>query len=194
MTSPEGIDEWVAEFRSLSNGPFQLNRWIPEPTPARSSGGETSAGFPVKPGAPGRGPPVPVETGDVRLPDFDEQCEALLAAKPAVVSSIMGLFPPAFVKRLKDRQIAWFACVTTLAEARDAERAGADAVVAQGYEARGHRGSFDQAVAERQGVGFLALLPRLADKLLDSYNRSRRHRGRPGSRRRADSGCQRRTD
>jgi nitronate monooxygenase len=77
----------------------------------------------------------------------------------------MGLLPAAFVNRLKDRRIAWFACVTTLAEAREAERAGADAVVAQGYEAGGHRGSFDQAAAERQGVGLMALLPRLSDKL-----------------------------
>ena len=75
------------------------------------------------------GPPVPAEVGDVRFPDFEQQCEAFLDAEPLVVSSIMGLFPAGFVRRLKDRGIAWFACVTTLAEAREAERAGADAVV-----------------------------------------------------------------
>jgi nitronate monooxygenase len=111
------------------------------------------------------GPPVPAEVGDVRFPDFEQQCEAFLAAEPFVVSSIMGLFPAAFVSRLKDRGIAWFACVTTLAEALEAERAGADAAVAQGHEAGGHRGSFDQAAAERQGIGLMALLPRLSDKL-----------------------------
>jgi len=161
MTSPEGISEWVAEFRSQSNGPFQLNRWIPQSTPARNPASEKRMrDFLAK-----WGPPVPAEVGDVRFPDFEQQCEAFLAAAPFVVSSIMGLFPAAFVRRLKDRGIAWFACVTTLAEALEAERAGADAAVAQGHEAGGHRGSFDQAAAERQGIGLMALLPRLSDKL-----------------------------
>jgi nitronate monooxygenase len=54
--------------------------------------------------------------------------------------------------------------LSTLGGAREAELAGADAVVAQGHEAGGHRGSFDQAAAERQ-VGLMALLPRLSEKL-----------------------------
>ena len=69
------------------------------------------------------------------------------------------------MRRLKERGIAWFATVTTLAEARAARDAGADAIVAQGLEAGGHRGSFDEAAAERQGVGLVALVPRLADHL-----------------------------
>ncbi|MBV8901698.1 MAG: nitronate monooxygenase [Verrucomicrobia bacterium] len=161
LTGPEGIRDWVAQFRSQSNGPFQLNLWIPDPSPARDAAAETR----VRDFLAQWGPPVPMEAGDARPQDFEAQCEALLAAQPTAVSSIMGLFPPAFVARLKERGIAWFACATTLAEALAAERAGADAVVAQGYEAGGHRGSFDQAAAERQGVGLFALLPRLADKL-----------------------------
>ncbi|HTW54537.1 MAG TPA: nitronate monooxygenase, partial [Stellaceae bacterium] len=79
--------------------------------------------------------------------------------------SIMGLFPETYVAALKARGIAWFACATTLAEARAAEEAGADAIVAQGAEAGGHRGAFDGDSAEHQLIGLFALVPRLADKI-----------------------------
>lgn len=161
MTGPDGIGEWASAFRAASSGPFQLNLWVPDPPPPRDAAAEAR----IREFLAKWGPPVPAEAGDALPLDFDRQCAALLAAAPPVVSSIMGLFPAAFVAALKTRGIAWFACVTTLAEARQAERAGADAVVAQGFEAGGHRGSFDPAAAERQAVGLFALLPRLADAL-----------------------------
>src|ERR1700722_6037701 len=82
MTSPEGITEWVAEFRSQSNGPFQLNRWIPQATPSRDRVAEKE----VRDFLSKWGPSVPAEGGDVRFPDFEHQCEAFLAAQPLVVS------------------------------------------------------------------------------------------------------------
>ncbi len=109
------------------------------------------------------GPPVPASAGDSVPPDFDAQCETFLELAPTAVSSIMGIFPAPYVTKLKDRRIAWFATATTIEEAKIARDAGADAIIAQGYEAGGHRGSFNQAAAERQGIGLFALLPRLAD-------------------------------
>ena len=161
MSEPDVIRSWVQEFRSNSNGPLQLNTWIPDPAPSRDAGAEAR----MRAFLAGWGPSVPTTAGDIGPPNFRAQCESFLELRPTAVSSIMGLFPPEFVTRLKDKGIAWFATATTLAEARAAQAAGADAIIAQGYEAGGHRGSFDQAAAERQSVGLFALLPRLADHI-----------------------------
>jgi nitronate monooxygenase len=161
ITTPAGIKEWVNAFTAQSRGPLQINNWIPDPPPRRDAEAEAR----VRAFMASWGPPVAPEAGDVRLPDFDAQCEAILDAAPRVVSSIMGLYPPAFVARLKERGIAWWATANTLADARRAQAAGADAIVAQGLEAGGHRGAFDHADAERQLVGLIALVPRLVDHL-----------------------------
>lgn len=158
---PAGIREWVGEFRSSSSGPFQINVWIPDPPPVRDADAEAR----VRTFLSQWGPAVAAAAGDAGLPDFAAQCDTFLEVAPTAVSSIMGVFPSAFVSQLKARRIAWFATATTLAEARIARDAGADAIIAQGYEAGGHRGSFDQAAAERQGVGLMALVPRLADHI-----------------------------
>ena len=158
---PDGIREWVREFRGASRGSFQLNTWVPDPAPHRDADAEAR----VRAFLATWGPDVPATAGDAGRPDFHEQCETFLELAPTAVSSIMGLFPPEFVTRFKARGIDWFATATTLAEAKRAQEAGADAIIAQGLEAGGHRGSFDQAAAERQSVGLFALLPRLADRI-----------------------------
>jgi nitronate monooxygenase len=159
LMKPEEITAWAAEVRAGSNGGFNPNLWIPDPPPPRNAAHETR----VRDFLDRWGPAVPTEAGDAKPPDFAAQCEALLASGAPIVSSVMGLYPQEFVARLKQRGVFWFANISTVAEARVAQAAGADVIVAQGMEAGGHRGCFDAALAERQQVGLFALLPAVAD-------------------------------
>ena len=159
MMSPEAIGEWVTSFRASSNGSFQLNLWIPDPAPLRDAGREAM----LRDFLGQWGPAVSPEAGDAGPLDFLAQCDAMLAAVPTVISSIMGLYPDAFVVRMKDQGVKWFATVTTVAEARAAAQAGADVIVAQGMEAGGHRGAFEAGQAEGAMVGLFALLPAVCD-------------------------------
>ena len=161
ISPPDAIHKWVSDVRSAGAHAIQLNTWIPDPPPQRDREREAR----VRQFLAGWGPEVAEPAGHIVLPDFDAQCEAFLDARPTAVSSIMGVFPPAYVSRLKDAGIPWLATATTLAEAERAQGAGADAIIAQGFEAGGHRGSFDEAAAERQSIGLFALIPYLASRL-----------------------------
>jgi nitronate monooxygenase len=159
LMQPAEILAWAGEVRREAIGPFQLNLWIPDPPPLRDPAQEAAVrGF-----LSTWGPEVLPDAGNTALPNFDAQCEALLAAAPPIVSSVMGLYPDRFVARLKAQRIAWFATVSTVAEARAAEAAGADVIVAQGMEAGGHRGCFNTALAESEMAGLFALLPAIVD-------------------------------
>jgi nitronate monooxygenase len=159
LMRPEAIRKWAADVRAGSNGAFQLNLWIPDPPPRRDRDAEDA----VRAFLAGWGPAVPPEAGDATPPDFAAQCEAMLEVGPPIISSVMGLYPDAYVARMKQRGIKWFATATTVAEARAAEDAGADVIIAQGMEAGGHRGAFDAAGAEMRLVGLFSLLPAVAD-------------------------------
>jgi NAD(P)H-dependent flavin oxidoreductase YrpB (nitropropane dioxygenase family) len=64
---------------------------------------------------------------------------------------------------MKKQGILWFANISTVSEAKAAEAAGADVIVAQGSEAGGHRGSFSAQDAIARQVGLFSLLPAVVD-------------------------------
>jgi len=159
LLQPDAIRDWATEFRAHSSGEFQINLWIPGPEPVRDPTAEARQ----RDYLAQWGPPVAPEAGDSVLPDFNAQCNALLDVRPKAISSIMGVYQPSFVREMKDRGILWFATATTVAEARAAEASGADAIIAQGMEAGGHRGSFRPENAEVHLIGLFSLLPQICD-------------------------------
>lgn len=91
--------------------------------------------------------------------DTDMQ-QLLLEQPPAVVSFHFGLPDAAVIRSLKNAGVFLMATATNLDEARQIEAAGLDAIVAQGIEAGGHRGIFDEHKDEE--IGTFALVRLLA--------------------------------
>src|SRR5207249_4816326 len=82
--------------------------------------------------------------------------------RPEVVSFHFGLPEPRLLERLKAGSFLLMSSATTAAEARWLEERGVDAIIAQGFEAGGHRGVFlteDAAAALAYQAGTLALAP-----------------------------------
>jgi nitronate monooxygenase len=84
--------------------------------------------------------------------------QMLLEEKPRVVSFHFGLPPQPAIDALKEAGIILLCSVTCLAEAQMAKRAGVHALVAQGYEAGGHRGVFDPQEDSEMGTFALVRL------------------------------------
>jgi nitronate monooxygenase len=87
----------------------------------------------------------------------DATLTVLVRQRPAVVSFHFGLPPAAAINALKANGAVLLATVTSLIEAQQAADAGVDVLVAQGYEAGGHRGAFDPNAPDDQ-LGTLVLV------------------------------------
>ena len=159
LMEPQAIKQWAADFRNETSGPFQLNLWIPDAKPTRDSNHESELRDFLK----GWGPAVSADEGSDTPPDFEAQCETLLEIAPPAISSIMGLFDAGFVERMKAKDIKWIANVSTVSEAKQAEAAGADVLIAKSFEAGGHSGAFKPDDAKRFGVGLVSLVPAITD-------------------------------
>ncbi|MBB5716492.1 NAD(P)H-dependent flavin oxidoreductase [Sphingomonas aerophila] len=102
-------------------------------------------------------PPAALRTIYKSFADDDEMLAMLVQAAPPVISFHFGLPALDRIEALKQAGCVLLATATSLAEARAAEKAGIDMVIAQGWEAGGHRGVFDPAAPDDQ-LGTMALV------------------------------------
>jgi nitronate monooxygenase len=153
--TPDDLRADVAAVRALTQAPFGINLFslaeaavddVAIADYARLLEGEAS----------GRG----ASLGEPRFDDdaIEAKLEVVVAERPAVVSFTFGCPSVETVERLHEREIAVWITVTEVDEAREAVAAGADALVLQGVEAGGHRGSF----ADLDGRGELSVLSLLS--------------------------------
>lgn len=106
-------------------------------------------------------PAAPIPTSN-RAPFDAAFCTVVEELRPEVVSFHFGLPAPDLLDRVKATGAKIVSSATTADEARWLEDHGADAIIAQGYEAGGHRGIFlTEDIANQPGL--FALLPQVAD-------------------------------
>ncbi|HUO73469.1 MAG TPA: nitronate monooxygenase [Solirubrobacteraceae bacterium] len=158
--APDTVRDDIRDLRALTDAPFGLNIFAP-PAPADSAALERYATT-LAADAERYG----VALGEPRHDDDAFEGKVRLAADEAiaVVSFTFGCPSPGIVRRLHDADADVWVTVTSPAEAREAQEAGADALVVQGFEAGGHRGYFiDDPGAEDYGL--IALLRLVADRV-----------------------------
>jgi nitronate monooxygenase len=161
ILGPDDLRAQAAALRAATDRPFQLNFFV-HPDPQIEAAAAAAARASVAPvySELGLGEPPEPSVPPIR---FDAgRLEALLDVRPPVVSFHFGLPDDAALSACRAAGIVVLASATTVAEALDLERRGVDAVVAQGAEAGGHRGSF-LVPGDDGPVGTLALVPQVAD-------------------------------
>lgn len=158
--TPEQIRGESRELKNRTSRPFGNNLFISPPPPgervdAAGALGHLAAFHSELGLAP---PALPVFTAE----GFDEKLAAVLDGGAAVFSFTFGIPSGAAMQALKDRGVFVMGTATTVDEAIALERAGADAVIAQGSEAGAHRGTFG-ATFEAAMIGTVALVPQVVD-------------------------------
>jgi nitronate monooxygenase len=160
LLTPAQVREEVRKIRTKTRKPINLNFFCH--TPKRDAAIESAwrqrlaayyEEMLVEP------PAIPAST---LAPFGAEMCDVVVELKPEVVSFHFGLPDKSLVDRLKAAGCKIFSSATTVAEARWLEDHGADAVIAQGIEAGGHRGMFLTTELASQ-VGTFALVPQVVD-------------------------------
>ena len=162
--TPGAIKDVIAEIRSLTSKPFAMNLWVSmEDEGARTAdeNGFNRSLAPLLADLAALGTPRP--TYKPYSPKrFEEQARVLLDANVPVFRFIYGIPPQEILEECRAKRIVTIGTATTPEEGVALEGAGVDAVVASGFEAGGHRGSFLRA-AEDSLTGTFSLVPQIVD-------------------------------
>ena len=144
----------ITRTRELTSKPVGVNLLLLAETPVDHAR-LTAYAQAIKPEAHRHG----VAVGEAHFDDdsLDAKLEVVCRERPAITSFAFGCPPPEVVQRLHEHDIAVWVTVTEVDEALLAAQSGADALIVQGVEAGGHRGSFEDA----DGCGEIGLLPLL---------------------------------
>src|SRR5262245_48928752 len=162
MLSHDQAREQLAKFRARTKAPINVNFFCHTP-PQLNNAREARWRERLAPyyRELGIDPAAPVPSS-MRMP-FDAAFAAVLEeTRPGVASFHFGLPEPGLFRRVKEAGCVTLASATTVAEARWLEAHGVDVIIAQGYEAGGHRGMFLSGELAAQ-VGTFALVPQVVD-------------------------------
>ena len=143
-SSTSQAQQMIRETKARTQEPFHVNVFCHQPATADHAREQAWLKF-LAPLFTEHGGEAPSELREIykSFLEADDAFEMLLAERPAVVSFHFGLPSPGRIKALQNAGIFTLASATSLADARLIERAGVDAIVAQGIEAGGHRGLFE---------------------------------------------------
>jgi nitronate monooxygenase len=153
----DGARKMIDATRALTERPFNANVFCHDPAiPNPEVGARWIARFQPEFAKLNTEPPKSLREIYKSFRADPEMVSLLVEAKPAVVSFHFGLPTPDQIAALKTAGIVLLASATSVGEAKVIVDAGIDAVIAQGYEAGGHRGVFDPRAADDK-MGTLAL-------------------------------------
>src|ERR1700722_18735507 len=162
--APSAIAEVIAEIRSLTDQPFSMNLWVSmEDQGAATSDAEAfkRALSYIAPHLEALGASKPTFSSYHPL-RFEDQARVLIDARVPVFLFIFGIPAKDILEECHRRGIVTMGTATTRDEAVALEQAGVDIVVASGFEAGGHRGSFLRA-SEDSLTGTISLVPQVVD-------------------------------
>src|SRR5438132_1716685 len=164
--APDAIKDVIGEIRSLTSKPFAMNLWVSmEDDDARASGENAfNRSFaPLAAHLSALGAPRPTYKPYSPI-GFEDQARVLRDANVPVFSFIFGIPPREILEECRAKSIVTIGTATTPEEGAVLQEAGVDAIVASGFEAGGHRGSFLRS-AEDSLTGTLSLVPQIVDNV-----------------------------